>query len=81
MSLKTGTARPLVAMTPQICSNEVVARKQMLLFLVPGVVPVLADQQHPVDSQGIATQRQSGPNAWEDRLAVLGGDLAADVAV
>ena len=61
--------------------HEIAPRVELLLLLVPGVVPVLADQQHAVDRQGVPSQRQGAGNAVVDRDPVLGGDAPADVGV
>ena len=61
--------------------HEIAARVELLLLLVPGVVPVLADQQHPVDREGIAPEGQGAGNAVVDGDPVLGGDIPADVGV
>ena len=51
----------------------------MLLLLVERVVAVLADEDHPVDGEGGAAQRERLPDGGVDGEAVAGGDLAGEV--
>ena len=52
--------------------HEIPAGEQVLLLLVPRVVTVLADQQHPVHGQLAAPQREGFDDAGVQGHAVLG---------
>ncbi len=54
-------------------------RIQLLLFVVCGVIAVLADQQDSVYREFVATQGQRVNGRTENRYVILLGALAADV--
>ncbi len=59
--------------------EEVLPRIQVLPLFVPGIVPVLPDQQHPVHRQFAPAQRKRLRDAGIDRHIVYLRDLHPDI--
>ena len=71
LSLKTGTAAAGLAEDIGDLEEHLEARIELLLFVVDGIVAVLANQQHAIDGELVAAQRERVGDGAEDRHIIL----------